>query len=148
MSPLLTETALAEALAARGYKLTQPRRAVLHVVAEAAASLSPAEIHARAQALYAQTGLVTVYRTLEVLVACGLMRKVHQAHGCHSYALASAGHAHHIICAKCHAVVEFDGCDLTALVKRVQRHTGYTIEEHWLELFGVCPVCRKAGLSK
>ena len=141
---MLTERILTEALADRGYKLTRPRRAVLRVLTEASASLSPAEIHVLAQAQYAQTGLVTVYRTLEVLEACGAVRKVHQAGGCHSYALVSEAHAHHIICAKCHAVVEFDGCDLTELFKRVKRRTGYTIEEHWLELFGVCPACRGA----
>jgi Fur family transcriptional regulator, ferric uptake regulator len=141
---MLTETALAEALSIRGYKLTQPRRAVLRVLTQAAASLSPAEIHRLAQTHYAQTGLVTVYRTLEVLVDCGAVRKVHQADGCHCYALASAGHAHHIICARCHAVMEFDGCDLTGLFKRVQRRTGYSVEEHWLELFGLCPACRAA----
>ncbi len=145
---MTTENSLAEALSARGYKLTQPRRAVLQVVARASASLSPAEIHARAQAYYAHTGLVTVYRTLDVLVECGLVRKVHQADGCHGYALASEGHAHHVICARCHAVAEFDGCDLTALFRRVQRRTGYSIQEHWLELFGMCPVCREAELGK
>jgi Fur family transcriptional regulator, ferric uptake regulator len=141
---MLTESALAEALASRGYKLTQPRRAVLRVLAQSAASLSPAEIRRLAQTHYPQTGLVTVYRTLEVLVDCGAVRKVHQADGCHGYALASEGHAHHVICARCRAVVEFDGCDLTALFKRVQRRTGYRIEEHWLELFGLCPACREA----
>ena len=57
---MLTETALAEALSTRGYKLTRPRLAVLKVVARATASLRPAEIHTRAQAFYSQTGLVTV----------------------------------------------------------------------------------------
>src|SRR5512140_3748301 len=98
--PALSEIALAETLAQRGYKLTQPRRAVLRVVVQAGCSLTPAEIHARAQKHYPKTGLVTVYRTLEVLAACGAVRKLHQPDGCHSFALASEGHAHHVICQK------------------------------------------------
>lgn len=136
------ESALASALSANGYKLTRPRLAVLKVVAEAHASLSPAEIHVRAQKLYPQTGLVTVYRTLEVLAECGAVRKVHQSDGCHSYATASAGHAHHVICEQCHAVTEFDECDLGDLLRKVQQRTGYTIASHWLEVFGLCPVCK------
>jgi Fur family transcriptional regulator, ferric uptake regulator len=132
-------------LQADGYRLTAPRRAVLQVLAESAAGLSPAEILQRARRRYPQTGLVTVYRTLDVLAACGAVRKVHQPDGCHSYALASEGHAHHIICEKCRAVVEFEGCDLEALFKTVQRRTGYKVQAHWLELFGLCPACRRGA---
>jgi len=140
---MLTEDALAQALAGRGYKLTQPRRAVLRVIARATTSLSPAEIFARARKVYPRTGLVTVYRTLEVLTECGALRKVHQPDGCHSFAPASEGHAHHLICESCHSVIEFDNCDLADLLRAVQRRTGYKIQEHWLELFGLCPSCRQ-----
>ena len=140
--PMFSEATLAEALIGRGYKLTQPRRAVLHALAETASSLSPAEIRARAQRVYSRTGLVTVYRTLDVLVECGVVRKVHQSDGCHSYAPASEGHAHHVICANCHAVAEFDMCDLGDLLKVVQRRTGYKVQQHVLELSGLCPNCR------
>ena len=142
---MFTEAALADALTARGYKLTRPRRAVLRVIAEAGQRLNPAEIHARARQVYRQTGLVTVYRTLDVLVECGAVRKVHETDGCHAYALASEGHSHHVICANCHSVTEFGDCDLAGLLKAVQRRTGYKIEGHWLELFGQCPACRQSA---
>ena len=102
---MLTETTLAESLAARGYKLTQPRRAVLRVLVQSHASLSPAEIHTRAQKVYRKTGLVTVYRTLEALAECGAVKKVHHSDGCHCYAPASEGHAHHVVCEKCHDAI-------------------------------------------
>jgi Fur family transcriptional regulator, ferric uptake regulator len=139
---MLNETQLAAILAAHGHKLTRPRRAVLTVIAGSAESLTPAEIHARAQKYYRQTGLVTVYRTLDLLAECGAVRKIHAPDGCHAYALASEGHAHHVICQKCHAVIEFDNCDLTDLLAAVQRRTGYLVSGHWLELFGYCPRCR------
>jgi Fur family transcriptional regulator, ferric uptake regulator len=137
--------AWAAELQIRGYRLTAPRRAVLQALSECTASLSPAELLQHARQHYPQTGLVTVYRTLDVLTECGAVRRVHQPDGCHSYALASAGHAHHIICEKCRAVTEFEGCDLEALFKIVQRRTGYKVQAHWLELFGLCPACRAAG---
>jgi Fur family ferric uptake transcriptional regulator len=136
------DQALTQALATRGYKLTRPRRAVLRVIAENSASLTPAEIHQRAREFYPQTSLVTVYRTLDVLVECGAIRRIHQPDGCHAYARASEGHAHHVICESCHSVVEFDCCDLGDLLAAVQRRTGFEVESHWLELFGACPNCR------
>jgi Fur family ferric uptake transcriptional regulator len=138
---MLSEANLSAVLVEHGHKLTRPRRAVLKVIAASAESLTPGEIHARAQKHYRQTGLVTVYRTLELLTECGLVRKIHAEDGCHSYAPASEGHAHHIICENCHAVTEFDNCDLADLLAAVQRRTGYQVSGHWLELFGSCPRC-------
>jgi len=138
---MLTEANLSAVLVEHGHKLTRPRRAVLKVIAASAESLTPAEIHARAQKHYRRTGLVTVYRTLDLLTECGLVRKIHAEDGCHSYAPASEGHAHHIICENCHAVTEFDNCNLADLLAAVQRRTGYQVSGHWLELFGYCPRC-------
>jgi Fur family transcriptional regulator, ferric uptake regulator len=136
-----TEESMARALVARGHKLTRPRRAVLKVVAESGATLTAADIHRLAQGLYPKTGLVTVYRTLDMLAELGAVRKVHQSDGCHSYAPASEGHGHHVICENCHAVTEFDNCDLADMLAAVQQRTGFTIQGHWLELFGSCPNC-------
>jgi len=133
---------LAATLTKCGYKLTQPRKAVLRVIAESDATLTPAEVHQRAQDFYPQTGLVTVYRTLDLLAGTGAVRKVHQPDGCHAYAPASMEHAHHLICERCRAVVEFAECDLEQLSAAIQRRTGYQVSGHWLELFGLCPKCR------
>ncbi|MBN1437920.1 MAG: transcriptional repressor [Anaerolineales bacterium] len=126
-----------------GHRLTAPRRAVIRVLAETPTSLTPDQILRRARRYYPKTGLVTVYRALEVLAGCGHVRKMHRVDGCHSYAPASAGHAHHIVCDRCRAVMEFPGCNLDALIKSVQRRTGYAVRGHWLELSGLCPRCRK-----
>jgi len=133
---------LNQALDTRGYKLTAPRRAVLEIVAGMRESLSPAEIHKRARRRYPRLGLVTVYRTLDILVKAGVVRRMHLDDGCHGYALAQAAHGHHLICSSCNQVVEFDGCDLDALFKSVARKTGFRIEGHWLEVFGRCPKCQ------
>jgi len=34
-----------------------------------------------------------------------------------------------------------------ALARDIARKTGYRIDEHRLELFGLCPDCRRAGVS-
>ena len=140
----MTEEDLQRALAARGHKLTRPRRAVVKVIAATTASLTPSEIHAQAQEYYPNTGLVTVYRTLDLLAECGLVRKVHGPDGCHAYAPATEGHAHHLICENCHTVTEFENCNLEPLIASLQRRTGFAISGHWLELFGNCPKCRAA----
>lgn len=134
--------ALAERLREHGYKLTQPRRAILQVLLTTPRPLSPAEIQARGQAFCADLGLVTVYRTLEIMEALGVVRPVHLADGCHGYVLASPGHTHHVVCERCHAVVEIAGCELGDFLDRVGQRTGYRITGHWLEISGVCAGCQ------
>jgi Fe2+ or Zn2+ uptake regulation protein len=134
---------LTQALAAAGYKLTQPRRAVLDVMADSADTLGPAEILSRARRLYPQVGLTTVYRTMELLADLCLVRRIHTEDGCHGYALRGADHGHHLICRTCSQVVEFEDCDLSPIIGAVAERTGFAIQDHWLELFGVCPRCQR-----
>jgi len=148
--------ALLDALAQAGYSNTHSRRAVLAAICEAGGQASGAELLALGRAHHPPLGLVTVYRTLDLLLSLGLVRKLHLAEGCHTYALSLAGgqnetrgnephnHGHHIICQRCNRAVEFNGCDLDAVVTAVEAQTGFRVEEHWLEMFGVCPACRES----
>lgn len=136
---------LLQAMAKAGYSTTQPRQAVIAVIANASGYLSPLQILATARQFYPPLGLVTVYRTLDILAHMGLVRKVHLSAGCHSYALTEKTHGHYIICQTCKQVVEFEGCDLGSVLAHVEGQTGYEVTGHWLELFGLCPACRAKG---
>jgi Fur family ferric uptake transcriptional regulator len=139
---MLTEKIVVEQLSQAGYRITQPRKAVIRALLEDEGHPSPAEVHARARLYCSTVGLVTVYRTLDLLSAMGFVRRIHTDDGCHGYASASQGHCHHMICRVCGATVEFEGCDLSAFLARVGRETGFAIESHLLELVGVCSECR------
>lgn len=137
------ETRMVQALQQAGYRLTQPRLAVVQVLEENAEGLTPEEIHQLAKATYAPLGLVTVYRTLEVLDELGLVRRVHSEERCTRYA--SAGpEQHYLVCETCHRVLEFPCHGLEGLIEGVQSGTGYAITGHLLELRGICPACRHA----
>jgi Fe2+ or Zn2+ uptake regulation protein len=98
---------MAQALRQAGYRLTQPRLAVLQVLKENSEYLSPTEIHERGRTLYPSLGLVTVYRTLETLDRLGLVRRVHGRGNCHGYALANSARGHYLVCHRCSQVIEF-----------------------------------------
>jgi len=134
---------LARQLKAGGHKLTRQRRAVLDVIAASNARLDPAEVYTKAKLVCPQVGLTTVYRTLEILYVLGAVKRVHLEDGCHSYALASGGHRHYLICSRCDSVIEFSGCDLSAVLDDLSDRTGFRIENHWLQLSGICPACQR-----
>ena len=139
----LTASKISGILRQRGYKLTPQRRAVLKVIAHNHDHLTPTAIYERVRREYPGIGLVTVYRTLEILSELGLICEVH-AGGGRSYLLRRpTEHHHHLICSECGLVADFTGCDLGKLERRLSQQTGFETEGHLLEFFGRCPDCRK-----
>ena len=126
-----------------GYRLTRPRQAVVTVLAESSRALNASEIFELARQQYPSLGLVSVYRTLEKLEALDLIQRVHQPDGCQAFIAGFTGHQHLLICKICGRVEFFEGDDLNGLFDRVSRESGYQIQEHWLQLFGVCRSCRE-----
>ena len=139
----LTQTWL-DALQASGFRLTAPRRAIVALMADSPRALGPADVYQQARAAYPRLGLVTVYRTLETLEQLGLVERVHLPDGCHRYLRAAQGHQHFLLCTSCGLVCTFAGDDLARLTSRVASESGFTINDHWLQLFGLCPECDAA----
>ncbi len=120
-----------------GYRLTDSRKAVVETVAATTHALTPVEVYDRARKSCPGMGLVTVYRTLEKLEELGLIQRVHQRHGCQAFIARGNGHEHLLLCTKCGATVHFSGDQLNLLFDSISNKTGYTVEEHWLQLFGL-----------
>lgn len=152
---------LIAAIVGAGHSNTRARRAVLQALCEAGGQATPTQLLELGRVHQPGLGLVTVYRTLEILGELGLVRKLHLEEGCSTYALSPAGaladeepsrapasaergHSHHIICRRCHRAVEFAGCDIHLVVAAVEAQTGYRVTGHWLEMFGLCPACQGA----
>ncbi len=127
----------------QGYRLTGARRAVVETMAASARALTPIEVYDEARDAYPALGLVTVYRTLEKLEELHLIQRVHQPLGCQAFISAGQGHQHLLLCQNCGQVAFFEGDDLNALIGSIARKTGYQVNEHWLQLFGLCADCRK-----
>lgn len=143
-----TEKTLTSVLSRNGYKITSPRLAVLKAIASTSAHLTPADVYARVQRDNPQIGLVTVYRTLEILSELGLICRVHRGGRSRSYTQAPTGHHHHIICSACGAVEDFSNCDLSDMEIRLSKETGFVIEGHLLEFSGRCKACQQRELMR
>ncbi len=125
-----------------GYRLTAPRRAVVGVVTNSTRALNPNEVFELARRSHPALGLVTVYRTLERLEQLDLIQRVHLPESCHAYLPASDSHEHLLICQECGLTEYFSGDDLDPLIITVERKSGYSISDHWLQLLGRCSLCQ------
>lgn len=130
-----------------GYRLTDPRRAVVETIASSSRLLNPQEVFELARRRYSRLGLVTVYRTVEKLEELGLIQRVHQPTGCQAFVAAFNGHQHLLICNRCGRVEYFSGehDKMDTLIAEVGEGSGYQVHEHWLQLFGTCQSCQESG---
>lgn len=130
-------------LQASGYRLTAPLRALVEVLVGSERALEPVELYDLGRQKCPGLGLVTVYRTLEKLQELGLVQRIHQENGCHRYLRAAQEHEHVLLCSRCGRVVFFSGDDLSSLFAELRQRTGFTIQDHWLQLFGLCNDCQE-----
>ncbi len=129
-------------LSSSGYRVTQPRRAVVEVLVRAKRSLSPEEICDRARKIHAEVGLATVYRTLDMLQEMGLLSRVQI--GSKGYALSCAEHKLHLhlVCRKCHGVTEVEADGPLAQLQHQLDDNGFASQGGAIEMLGLCQRCR------
>lgn len=129
-------------LAAHGYRLTGPRLSVARAVLGHSRPFTAEQVVADVLVAAPEVGRSTVYRTLEILASIDILTRVLRADGHPAYVVGAPGHRHHLVCSGCGATVAFSACPVEQLVRDLNRDTGYAIDGHLLEVFGVCPTCQ------
>ena len=139
--PCAKEQSAKQLLKNKGLKSTPQRLAVLHVLHESSKYLSINDILEQTKHILPNTGLATIYRTLDVLVELGLVTRVHFQDGCHSYAFSDDSHAHQIVCTNCNKILDLEECPFDKYLEYLTEKTGFKIQNHFLQLFGECSEC-------
>jgi Fur family ferric uptake transcriptional regulator len=137
-------TPIVIALDRAGYRLTEPRRSLAALIADQKSHFTAAELVSAARARRLGVGRATVFRTLELLEELGTIERLDLPGGEHAYVGCEPAHHHHVVCSGCGRTDEIDDAKLRSVVRDVARRTGYRVDEHRLELFGLCPACLAA----
>jgi Fur family ferric uptake transcriptional regulator len=144
-----TEKRIEHELRKNGYKITPQRRTIINAIIDSHEHLTPAAIHERVHRGHPSVGLVTIYRTIEILAELGLICEMHVGGSCRSYLMRRPSeHHHHLICSDCGKVIDFTDCDLAGLERRLAAETRFKINGHLLEFLGQCRQCDNAAGSK
>ena len=125
-----------------GVRLTDARRAVLGLIDERPGGFTANDLVADARAQRVAVGRASVFRTVELLEDLSLVERLDLPSGEHTYVACEPAHHHHVVCSRCGKATEIANCGITAVARQVARRTGYQIDTHRLELFGLCPDCR------
>jgi Fur family transcriptional regulator, ferric uptake regulator len=134
--------AIIDAVTGAGYRLTRPRQAVANLVTSRAGHFTAADLLDDARQARLNVGRATVFRNLELFTELGALERLDLPSGDHAYvACAPDEHHHHVVCRQCGKSADVEDSGLQSVVAQIARTSGYHIESHRLELFGLCPAC-------
>ncbi len=137
--------AMSRALRRAGLRMTGPRRAVAQLLAGREGQFTAEELLAESREMGLGIGRATIFRSLELLGRLSLVERVDLPSGEHAYVLCDPDHHHHVICARCGRAETFaiEDRGVSEGLEQIGVATGYQIDGHRLEVYGLCPVCQR-----
>lgn len=132
----MTATDLEQKCIEAGLKMTEPRRAVLSVLAHAHDHPSVEDVYERAKKKDPSISIATVYRTLSLLDELGLVFKHDFNDTDHARYEVNTEHHHHLIDIDTGKVIEFQNDEIEEMKKNIAKELGYDLVECRLELYG------------
>ena len=132
----------------RRLPVTRQRDVVARVLFESAGHRSVEEIQRRLRDQPVRVGTATIYRSLDVLLASGLVRAHDFGEGFKRYeAMVGGGQHGHLICARCSGVTEFSTERFERILPIVADEHGFQYQRHRVEVHGLCHACREADVA-
>lgn len=123
--------------------VTLQRLAIADAVLSADSHLSAEDVARAVRARGANVGTATVYRTLDVLVASGLVVERDFGEGFRRFESArDIPHHEHLLCTVCAGVTEFRDERLERITTLHAEAHGYARQRHRLVIYGVCATCQ------
>jgi len=132
-------------IAGKGLKSTRQRTAVAEVFFSTRGHISAEDLYLKVSGLHPGIGLTTVYRTLRLLTEAGLAKehRFGESQGVFEKE-DNARHHDHLICTRCGRIIEFKEPSIEKMQEAVAEKYGFVVEDHKLELYGLCRSCRTA----
>ena len=135
-----------EYLQERRLKLTPHRQLLLDPFLQNEGHRSVEDIYRVVRTADPRVGYTTVYRTMKILLDCGLAREIDLADGITRYEhLYNHQHHDHMICMQCGNSIEFYDPEIETLQDEASEHLGFKVLDHKLQIYGVCRDCRRTN---
>jgi Fur family zinc uptake transcriptional regulator len=127
-----------QAMVAKGWRITDQRRSLATLFAEAAGYLSPKDVYEYMRVKYPGVSFDTVYRNLRLLSEMGVLEQFYLNEGVKFKARCQTHHHHHLICISCEKTVTFEFCPMKHLSGLPDN---FQVANHRFEVFGYCGEC-------
>ncbi|MCL5113722.1 MAG: transcriptional repressor [Patescibacteria group bacterium] len=122
-----------------GKRMTRPRKLVVDALSKNDKPMTAQEIYSK---MKNKADLASVYRTLELMTKNNLVQEYEFGDGKKRYELVNGHeHHHHLVCQHCGNVEDVEMKE-GELMEKVANKSGFKIERHNLEFFGLCQDCQ------
>jgi Fur family ferric uptake transcriptional regulator len=130
-------------LKASRLKQTAQREVVLRALLEGPRYVTMDALLALVQKRDRRIGYSTVYRCMKLFCECGLAKEHHFLYGktCFEHSQDLAPHDY-LVCKQCGRVQEFSNPLIQAVQEKVSKELDFKLQEHRLELYGLCADCQ------
>jgi Fur family ferric uptake transcriptional regulator len=135
--PLSHATGIEARCAATGMRMTEQRRVIARVLAEALDHPDVEELYHRCVAVDDKISISTVYRTVKLFEDAGIIERHDFREGRARYEQVPESHHDHLINLRDGTVVEFTSDEIEKLQAEIARKLGYKLVDHRLELYCV-----------
>jgi Fur family zinc uptake transcriptional regulator len=127
-----------KSMASKGWRVTEQRKTVAALFAEAKRYLSPKDVYEHMRQIYPGVSFDTIYRNLRLLSEMCVFEQFYFNDRLKFRASCHAHHHHHLICMKCEKTITFDYCPMPNMS---ELPGNYEVIHHRFEVYGYCPEC-------
>ncbi len=129
-------------LRCKGLKTTSQRLIILETFLDSDCHFSTEELYLKLRTEYPKIGYATVHRTLKLFAECGIAAERNFGDGQARYEpIHGEEHHDHLVCTECGLILEFEEPQIEKLQESVAAAHNFTIDNHRLELYGLCASC-------
>ncbi len=129
------------------YRDTEQRKEILDLIKSRTDHLTAEYIYKRLKKKFRRLSLGTVYRNLKALKEKGLVWELDFGGGLSYFDGLTSPH-YHFICNYCQKVFNIRIPAIKELDYKVRELTGFQVDFHRLEFFGLCDICKEKSKRK
>ncbi|HZG86521.1 peroxide-responsive transcriptional repressor PerR [Paenibacillus sp.] len=133
-----------EKLKSTGVRMTPQRYAILSFLLQSMTHPTADEIYRALADRFPSMSVATVYNNLKVFIEAGLVRELTYGDDSSRFDADMSDH-YHCICERCGKIADFEYPPLTDIEVAAAKHTGFHVQGHRMEVYGICPECAKAA---
>jgi len=127
----------------RDCRITPQRIGILKAFLQSQDHPSIEQVYQEVKVNFPTTSLATVYKTVNLLKEIGEILEIGFADGGNRYDGNNPSPHPHLICTQCKKIIDPKVSLLDQMTAEIAHTTGYRINSHQVEFFGLCPSCQK-----
>ena len=136
---------LIAALKDRDFRLTPQRVELVRLIASSEGHPSAAQLYAKIKRQFPTMSQATVYKTLSLLKDMGQVLEIDLRDDSHYDGNRPEPHPH-LICIRCSRIIDGEADLNPAVIRKLERTSGYKILRSQISFYGLCPDCKKEGI--